>query len=57
MSHLLLDKEYQSLLAEIKQHYRSAQLKAAYTVNQEMIQFYWQLGKQILKQQAKNAVG
>lgn len=57
MNQLLLDKEYQSFLAEIKHYYKSAQLKAAYAVNQEMIQFYWQLGRQIIEQQAKTKWG
>lgn len=40
MSSLILDKQYQSFLTDIKQHYRNAQLKAAYAVNHEMIRFY-----------------
>lgn len=49
--------EYQALLADIKQHYRSVQLKAAYAVNHHMIQFYWHMGKQILEKQAKTTWG
>lgn len=48
MNQFILDPEYQVLIANIKQHYRQAQLKAAYVVNHEMIQFYWQLGHLIL---------
>ncbi len=51
MSQFLQDTDYQAFLTHIKQHYRSAQLKAAYAVNHEMIQFYWLLGKQILEKQ------
>jgi predicted nuclease of restriction endonuclease-like (RecB) superfamily len=49
--------EYQALLADIKQHYCSVQLKAAYAVNQHMIQFYWHMGKQILEKQTKTTWG
>lgn len=51
MTTLTIDTEYQAFLTDIKQRYRSAQLKAAYAVNREMIQFYWHLGKQILEKQ------
>ena len=40
MSQLTLEPEYQAFLAHIKQHYQKAQLKAAFAVNREMIQFY-----------------
>ncbi len=44
-------------MSEIKQRYQSAQLKAAYAVNHEMIQFYWLFGKQILEKQKKSVWG
>jgi DUF1016 N-terminal domain len=52
MSQLTLEPEYQVFLTNIKQHYQKAQLKAAYAVNREMIQFYWQLGQMIIEKQA-----
>jgi predicted nuclease of restriction endonuclease-like (RecB) superfamily len=52
-----LESEYQAFLIDIKQHYQKAQLKAAYTVNREMIQFYWQLGQRIIEKQAQTAWG
>lgn len=57
VTQLTVSVEYQAFLTDIKQRYRSAQLKAAYTVNQEMIQFYWQLGSQIVEKQAQTAWG
>lgn len=57
MSQFILEPEYQALIADIKQHYRKAQLKAAYVVNHEMIQFYWQLGRSILAKQAQTSWG
>lgn len=57
MTTVTIDVEYQTFLAEIKQRYRSAQLKAVHAVNREMIQFYWHLGNQILEKQAGAAWG
>lgn len=57
MSQLTLEPEYQAFLVHIKQHYQKAQLKAAYVVNHEMIQFYWQLGQMIIEKQGKTAWG
>jgi len=57
MKPLALQPEYQALLTDIKQHYQKAQLKAAYSVNREMIQFYWQLGQIIIEKQAKTTWG
>lgn len=53
MSTTLIDKDYQVFLAEIKQRYRSAQLKAVHAVNHEMILFYWDVGNRILEKQTK----
>lgn len=51
MHHISSDTEYQAFIAEIKQRYRNAQLKAVSTVNEQMIEFYWDLGKRILAKQ------
>jgi predicted nuclease of restriction endonuclease-like (RecB) superfamily len=51
MTKFTINSEYQAFLIDIKQRYRNAQLKAVYAVNREMIQFYWELGKQILEKQ------
>ncbi|HET9843094.1 MAG TPA: PDDEXK nuclease domain-containing protein [Gammaproteobacteria bacterium] len=47
------DSVYLEFLADIKKRYQIAQLKAAQVVNQELIQFYWHLGKQIVEKQAQ----
>ena len=45
--------EYKTLLTEIKLKLKAAQLRAAAAVNQQLLQFYWEIGKLILdKQQA-----
>ncbi len=46
---IFLNADYKSLVVELKQRIRSAQLKAAVTVNQELIRMYWYIGRQILE--------
>lgn len=42
-----LDNEYKNWLSELKLKIRSAQMKAAIAVNQELILFYWDLGNML----------
>lgn len=42
---------YQNLFADIKQRILSSQLKAALSVNAEMIFLYWQIGNSIAQKQ------
>jgi predicted nuclease of restriction endonuclease-like (RecB) superfamily len=46
-----LDENYRQLLHEIKSRLQKAQLRAAISVNRELIDFYWQVGKLILELQ------
>lgn len=39
--------EYKSWLSELKKRYRKAQVRAAVKVNGEMLNFYWELGRDI----------
>lgn len=39
--------EYKSWLTELKQRYRRAQVRAVVKVNGEMLNFYWELGRDI----------
>lgn len=48
-----LTKGYKDLLKEIKEKVKSSQLKAAVSVNQELIKLYWEIGSSILKQSEK----
>lgn len=43
--------EYKSLLAEIKHKLKASQLRAVIAVNQQLLQFYWEVGSLILEQQ------
>jgi predicted nuclease of restriction endonuclease-like (RecB) superfamily len=57
MSNLHLEPSYLEFIAKIKDRYQSAQLRAAIHVNTEVIQFYWQLGKDIIDKQKSSAWG
>jgi predicted nuclease of restriction endonuclease-like (RecB) superfamily len=48
---LQLDLQYQNLLNEIKARLKKSQFRAAIAVNNELIQFYWEVGKLIIKRQ------
>ncbi len=53
MSELLnIDRNYSAWLKEIKNKVRTVQLKAAVKVNSEMLNFYWELGSDIVEKQA-----
>jgi hypothetical protein len=50
---LVKNNEYRSFIQEVKLRIQSAQIKAAISVNQALLQLYWDLAEQIvLKQQA-----
>jgi len=51
---LIQDKNYKAWLADIKSKVRNAQLKAAVAVNTQLLEFYWELGADIIEKQ-KNA--
>ena len=52
-----LPKSYAPLLAELKDRVRAAQVKAALSVNSEMIRLYWHIGKRILEAQKEQGWG
>lgn len=45
------DEDYKLWLANLKSRLREAQLKAAVTVNTALLEFYWQLGADIVEKQ------
>ena len=51
------DREYACWLAELKQRYQRQQIKAAVHVNKAMLEFYWELGKDIAERQFENSYG
>jgi predicted nuclease of restriction endonuclease-like (RecB) superfamily len=50
-------KTYQDLLARLKTQIRTAQVRAAISVNQELVLLYWQIGKEILTRQKEDGWG
>lgn len=43
----ILDKDYLTWVQTLCERYRTSQIKAAVKVNQEMLHYYWLLGKEI----------
>ena len=53
----ILDKDYLQWIKDLSSRYRRSQIKASVKVNQEMLQFYWELGKDIVERDAENRYG
>ena len=53
----ILDKEYLQWVQDLCKRYRQSQIKAAAKVNQEMLRFYWELGRDIVLRQEENCYG
>jgi DUF1016 N-terminal domain len=49
--------DYRQWLGELKTRFRQLQLKAAVTVNTAMLQFYWELGADMVAKQTQFAWG
>ena len=49
--------EYLAWVQELSERYRRSQIKAAVSVNREMLVFYWQLGKDIAELHAESRWG
>ena len=52
-----LPADYGRLLEDIKTRIRTAQVKAALSVNRELIELYWKIGEAIVRQQKKEGWG
>ena len=58
MSELIkLDSEYANWIQEIGARFKTGQIKAASHVNEEMLRFYWFIGKGISERKAQNRYG
>ena len=53
----VLDKDYKLWLKELSSRYRRSQIKAAVKVNEEMLRFYWELGRDIVEMKAESRWG
>ena len=54
---LSLPQDYDNFLNRLKERIRTAQVRAALAVNQELIYLYWQIGRSILEQQQSEGWG
>jgi predicted nuclease of restriction endonuclease-like (RecB) superfamily len=53
MSSEILTGAYQELLDDLKNRIRNARVRAALSVNRELVPLYWQIGQAILERQAQ----
>lgn len=54
---LILSDEYKKWVESISLRYRQCQIKAAVSVNRELISFYWSLGRDIVLREAEKRYG
>lgn len=54
---LVKNNEYRSFIQEVKQRIQSAQIKAAISVNQALLQLYWELAERIVEKQQQTSWG
>ena len=53
----ILDQDYTKWIAELRSRYRRSQIKAAVKVNSEMLQYYWELGRDIVEKKSGKQMG
>ena len=51
------EQSYTAWIADLKRRYRATQIKAAVAVNSALIEFYWNLGKDIAEKYPKSKLG
>jgi len=52
-----MDKSYSKWIADLKQRFRHAQIQTAIRVNSGMLEFYWSLAQDLVKQKAEEKWG
>ena len=52
-----MDADYSAWLKDLKNKLRMVQIKAAVKVNSELLQFYWELGQDIIEKQKHAQLG
>ena len=58
MSKLIhIDSEYKQWIQDLKSRYRRSQIKAAVKINNEVLSYYWDLGRDIVVRNAENKYG
>ena len=51
------DNDYLNWIGDLKKRYRQSQIKAAIKVNSELIRFYWELGRDIVRMKGEKRWG
>ncbi|MEG3860545.1 DUF1016 N-terminal domain-containing protein [Microcoleus sp. herbarium12] len=54
---LSIPEDYNIFLRELKQRIRNAQVRAALSINRELVLLYWQIGQDILNRQQQQGWG
>ena len=54
---ILTDKDYSVFIKDIKHRIKNAQIKAAVSVNQELLNLYWDMAAQIVEKQKQTSWG
>ena len=54
---MIADKDYVEWLSDLKQRFQRSQAKAAVQVNTAMLEYYWSLGRDIVKKKAESKWG
>jgi predicted nuclease of restriction endonuclease-like (RecB) superfamily len=54
---LSVDKQYKKWIVEVKERISTAQIKAALTVNRQLMELYWELGREIYEKQQSTKWG
>ena len=57
MSNIVMNNEFKAWVSNISEKYKQAQIKAAISVNSEMLKFYFELGKEIANNSFKATYG
>ena len=57
MNDSILQPDYRSWLVELKSTIKQSQIKAALSVNSELIRLYWDMGRQIVEKQQNTSWG
>ncbi len=50
---LSVDQDYRNWMVQLKGRIQATQIKAAMAVNKELLEMYWELGKEIWEKQQK----
>ena len=53
----IIDTDYKQWVEDLGKRFRQSQIKAAVSVNSEMLRFYWELGRDIVEMQAEKRWG